>query len=335
MKHLVLITDAWEPQINGVVTTLTQTVRILRTRGWEVTVVHPGLFRSIPMPGYPEISLTLNPWRLRSMLLSLRPTHIHVAVEGPLGIFSRFLLKQWDWKYTSAYHTNFAEYIALHYGISPRFVIPLITWFHKYSEAILVPSESTSAKLKSWGLLKSVEWSRGFDSSLFFPALRPNNKLTLLYVGRVSVEKNIEDFLKLQTPERRLIVVGDGPERSRLEKQFPLAEFVGFKRGSELAAYYQNADVFVFPSKTDTLGVVMIEAIACGTPVAAYRVGGPMDVVRDGISGFLDPIDLDSCVTRAALLDRTGVASDSRRFSWEESCDTFERRLVPIQSVAA
>lgn len=333
MKHLVLISDAWEPQINGVVTTLMQTVRILESRNWKVTVIHSGMFKSVPMPGYPEISLTLNPWKLKSQLCELKPTHVHIAVEGPLGITARFLLKDWGWDYTSAYHTNFPEYIKSHYGISPKLVIPLVKWFHQYSSAILVPSEGTANKLRSWGLSKSLAWGRGFDSSLFFPKPKKNDKLTLLYVGRVSEEKNIEDFLKLQTPERRLVVVGDGPARVKLEKQFPLAEFVGFKRGAELASFYQGADVFVFPSRTDTLGVVMIEAMACGTPVAAYNVEGPIDVVKDGISGALDPNDLESCVVRAANLDRALVVADSRRFSWEASCDTFESQLVPAEQV--
>lgn len=330
MKHLALITDAWEPQINGVVTTLIQTVRMLRERGWEVTVIHPGLFKSRPMPGYPEISLTLNPWKLRSMLRELKPTHVHVAVEGPLGIVARYTLKSWGWRYTTAYHTNFPEYAQTHHGIPQSAVIPLVRWFHQYSSAVLTPSQSTADKLAGWRIPNPVVWGRGFDTSLFTPIQHKNDKLTLLYVGRVSAEKNIEDFLRLQKPDRRLIVVGDGPARAQLEQNYPEAEFVGFKKGAELAAFYQQADVFVFPSRSDTLGVVMIEAMACGTPVAAYRVEGPRDVVRPAVSGVLHSSDLEVCVTLAVGLDRVEVARDAQRFSWETSCDTFEGQLVAV-----
>ncbi len=328
MKHLALITDAWRPQINGVVTTLVQTVDRLRSRGWQVTVIHPGMFKTVSAPGYSEIKLALNPWKLRSLLKELRPTHVHIAVEGPLGTVARILMKRWRWQYTTAYHTNFPEYLYTFYKVPTSITIPLVKWFHQYSSAILTPSVSTAGKLNRWGLTKTVVWGRGYDETIFYPDKRENEQLELLYVGRVSDEKNIGDFLRLQKPGRRLTVVGDGPARQRLEKEFPEAVFVGFKQGKELAAYYQQADVFVFPSRSDTLGVVMIEAIACGTPVAAYRVEGPIDVVRPGINGYLHATDLETCVQLASCIDRSVVALSAKKFSWETSCDTFESQLV-------
>jgi glycosyltransferase involved in cell wall biosynthesis len=331
MKHLLLVTDAWEPQINGVVTTLVETVDRLRARGWQVTVAHPGLFRHRPMPGYPQISLALNPWRLKQLVKEVNPTHVHLAVEGPLGITARYLLRGLGWRYTTAYHTNFPEYVEAHYGLPARWVVPFVRWFHRHSAAVLVPSNSTNAKLAGWGLMQAVTWGRGFRQDIFRPVDRgPSDRLRLLYVGRVSAEKNIEDFLRLQRPGWELTVVGDGPARADLEARYPEARFVGFKRGTELASFYQQADVFVFPSRSDTLGVVMIEAIACGTPVAAYQVEGPCDVVTSGLNGVLVSNRLERAVEKAACLSREQVAASAHRFSWDTSVDAFERALVPV-----
>lgn len=331
MKHLLLVTDAWEPQVNGVVTTLVETVARLQQRGWMVTVVHPRLFTHRPMPGYPQIDVTLDPWRLCALVKSLNPTHAHLAVEGPLGLTARLLFRSWGWRYTTAYHTNFPEYVEAHYGLPAGIVVPLVRWFHRRSAAVLVPSASTRDKLHEWGLTSAAHWGRGFNQDIFHPAERqPSDKLRLLYVGRVSEEKNVEAFLRLHQPDRTLTVVGDGPSRARLEAAYPQVTFVGFKKGAHLASYYQQADVFVFPSRSDTLGVVMIEAIACGTPVAAYQVEGPRDVVTDGVNGSLHPTDLDEAVRLATSLNREQVVASAEAFSWETSVDTFEKALVPV-----
>lgn len=332
MKHLALITDAWQPQINGVVTTLTHVVRLLEARGWKITVIHPGLFKQAPMPGYPEIKVALNPWKLRSMLRDIQPTHVHVAVEGSLGITARLLLKHWGWCYTSAYHTNFPEYLEQHLRIPTWLTIPLVRWFHRQSSAVLTPSQTTANKLGSWGIKRAAVWGRGFDREVFTPVIRPSptGDLKLLYVGRVSVEKNIEDFLKLQRPDWSLTVVGDGPARATLEKSYPETVFVGFKTGAELARFYQDADVFVFPSRSDTLGVVMIEAMACGTPVAAYRVEGPNDLVINGVNGLKHSDDLGIATYLASWVARETVAASAQKHTWEACADTFERCLVPV-----
>lgn len=339
MKHLLLVTDAWTPQINGVVTTMKIMVEDAAKVCWKVTVIHPGLFKTMKMPGYAEISLALNPWKLKK-LIPHDIDSIHIVTEGPLGWMARLLCKKKGWNYTTGFHTNFPEYIERKFGIPRKLTYPVFRWFHKDSKAVLAPSQSTVDRLTALGFTNMVTWNRGYRKELFNPSRKRWDLLdpvliNILYVGRVSKEKNIEAFLALgDNPFYRLWVVGDGPDRVRLERT-GRATFVGFKTGVELAEYFASADVFVFPSKTDTLGIVTIEAMACGTPAAAYNVEGPQDVIVHGEGGFLAdpdyPDDFKKAVDKALhLRGDPSVLQNAQRHTWEKAVNTFYDTLVDI-----
>lgn len=330
MNHLCIVTDAWHPQVNGVVTTLDQMIKRAAERGFTVTVIHPNTFKTVATPGYPEIRLAWNAWDLAKQL----PTNIdaiHIATEGPLGIAARLLCWRRGWRYTTGYHTNFPEYLQHRTKLPARLFYPLFRLLHQGSNAVLTPSSATAERLhRDLGVMKAVVWGRGYDADIFKPVARPetHQRLQLIYVGRVSVEKNLEDLLKLSLdPALDVHIVGDGPDRDRLEASYQQATFHGYKRGAELAKHYQLADVFVFPSRTDTFGIVMVEAMACGTPVAAYPVEGPIEAVDPGVGGALNE-DLSQAIYQAAALPRTGALTNARRHSWEASADVFFGSLV-------
>lgn len=320
MRKAAIITDAWMPQTNGVVTTLRTVVDHLPALGYQPTVIHPGLFNTYPMPGYPEIGLTRDPKRIKQVLLDSRPDTLHIATEGPLGLYARRFCVRHNIPFTTSLHTKFPEYVNERAGVPLSAGYRCLRWFHKPAQAVLCTTQSHKAELEDWGLRNLVVWGRGVDTQIFKPAplRRPNPKLRLLYVGRVAVEKNIEAFLSLdfggEDVEKR--VVGDGPQRQELQARFPDAVWLGYKKGQALVDEYAHADVFVFPSKTDTFGLVMLEAMACGTPVAAYPVTGPIDVVSNGSNGHLSDSLLDA-VQHARFVNRSScrlVAEDS---SWQ------------------
>ena len=335
--RILLVTDAWTPQINGVVVTLTNTVRWLERWGHEVHVLSPEGFRTMPMPTYPEIPLALFPGpKVARRIRDVAPDAIHIATEGPLGIAARAYCLKHRLAFTTAYHTCFPEYV------KPRFGVPLgITYawlrrFHGASSAVLVATPAIRAMLEARGFANIVDWSRGVDTDLFLPGETRFVDLprpVFLFVGRVAVEKNLPGFLGLDLPGTKL-VVGDGPQRKALEERYPDAVFVGAKTGLELASYFQRADVFVFPSRTDTFGLVLVEAMACGTPVAAFPVRGPIDVVKDPAVGVLDN-DLGAAALAALALDREKVRRYAQQFSWEHSSRQFISSLVPARSPEA
>ncbi|HEX4332797.1 MAG TPA: glycosyltransferase family 1 protein [Usitatibacter sp.] len=335
--RILLVTDAWAPQVNGVVVTLENTVRCMRRWGHEVEVISPEGFRTFPMPTYPEIPLAILPgaqvWR---RIRELDPDAIHIATEGPIGAAARAFCLKHRVGFTTAYHTCFPEYV------KPRFGVPLgITYawlrrFHAPSSALLVATPAIRSVLEARGFRNIVDWSRGVDNELFTPGEERFAELprpVFLFVGRVAVEKNLPAFLGLELPGTK-VVVGDGPQRKSLEARFPNAVFVGAKRGPELASYYRRADVFVFPSRTDTFGLVLVEAMACGTPVAAFPVRGPVDVVTDPSAGVLDE-DLGAAALEALRLDRTKVARFAQRYSWEHCTRQFISHLVPARRTEA
>lgn len=322
MKALI-ITDAWTPQTNGVVRTLQSCIKCLESDGWEIEVIHAGLFRSVPLPTYPEIRIAINPWKMRSIIERARPDAIHVATEGPLGLYARSLLGRLGLPYTTSLHTKFPEYVHARFRVPVKAGYAFMRWFHRPATCTLVTTESHRDELAEWGLSDLVVWSRGVDVEAFRPLPRSVRKRPkLLYVGRVAVEKSVEDFLELDVDADK-VVVGDGPQRAELEAQYPEAEWAGYQYGDDLAQYYADADVFVFPSRTDTFGLVMLEAMACGTPVAAYPVTGPIDVVDSGISGALED-DLHIAVARALTLDRDACRRYAERFAWS----VIARRLA-------
>ena len=333
--RILLVTDAWSPQINGVVVTLGNTVRWLQRWGHEVQVLSPEGFRTFPMPTYPEIPLAILPGaKVARRIRELDPDAIHIATEGPLGNAARAHCVKHRMNFTTAYHTCFPEYV------KPRFGIPLgvtYAWlrrFHSRSSAILVATPAIKELLQSRGFRNIADWSRGVDTELFKPGADRFVELprpVFLFVGRVAVEKNLPGFLGLDLPGTK-VVVGDGPARKQLEERFPEAVFVGAKKGAELASYFQRADVFVFPSRTDTFGLVLLEAMACGTPVAAFPVRGPIDVIKDPAAGVLDE-DLGAAALAALRLDRDKVAKYARQYSWENCTRQFLSSLVPARAV--
>ena len=317
------------------VVTLTNTVRWLERWAHEVRVLSPEGFRTMPMPTYPEIPLALFPGpKVARIIRECDPDAIHIATEGPLGIAARAHCVKRGLAFTTAYHTCFPEYV------KPRFGVPLgITYawlrrFHAASSAVLVATPAIRALLEARGFANIVDWSRGVDTDLFTPGESRFVELprpVFLFVGRVAMEKNLPGFLALDLPGTKL-VVGDGPQRAALQERYPDAVFVGAKTGVELASYYQRADVFVVPSRTDTFGLVLVEAMACGTPVAAFPVRGPIDVVKDPAVGVLDN-DLGAAALAALALDRENVRRYGQRYSWEYSSRQFVSSLVPARNL--
>ncbi|MGM0477503.1 MAG: glycosyltransferase family 4 protein [Pseudomonadota bacterium] len=334
--RIAIVTDAWHPQVNGVVTTMSTVVDWLRGEGHHVGVIEPNDFRTMPCPGYPEIRLALNPGSVARRLAWFEPDCVHVATEGPLGRAAMGFLRRGGWAHTTSFHTRFPEYLRARLPIVPLdWGYGLLRRFHADSRAVLVPTAGMARELEERGFENLRVWGRGVDTDLFHPEAaralqeRPEPGPVALYAGRVAVEKNIEAFLAMEWPGTK-VVVGDGPERARLQRAHPEVVFPGYQYGRSLAAWYASADVFVFPSRTDTLGVVMLEAMACGTPVAAYPVTGPADVVEHGVTGCLDN-DLQRAAEQALWLDRTtcrrtALAHDQRAMARE-----FLDALVPVR----
>lgn len=330
--RILLVTDAWSPQVNGVVVSLLNTVMWLTRWGHDVHVLSPEGFRTMPMPTYPEIPLALMPGRaVARRFREVGPEAVHIATEGPLGGAARAYCMKHGLAFTTAYHTCFPEYVKPRFGVPLAWTYAWLRRFHGASSAVMVATPAIRKLLETHGFANIVHWSRGVDIELFHPdpaRFTDLRRPVFLYVGRVAVEKNLPAFLSLDLPGTK-VVVGDGPARKELEKRFPDAVFAGMKQGLELASYYQRADVFVFPSRTDTFGLVLAEAMACGTPVAAYPVRGPIDVVTDDAAGVLDE-DLQAAAMRALELDRGKVRRFAERYSWEACSRQFVEHLVPV-----
>jgi glycosyltransferase involved in cell wall biosynthesis len=335
-RRIVIVSDAWFPQTNGVVRTLSSVRDRLRADGRAVLVVGPDIAGTVPCPRYPEIRLAIAPGRrLRQLVDGFRPEAIHIATEGPLGLAARRLCRRRGWAFTTSWHTQFPLYLRRYTGIPTGLSYAWLRRFHGAAAATLVPTRSVKQELDDRGFSNVRVWTRGVDTSLFGAV--PPVELDLprpicLYCGRVAVEKNIEAFLEADLPGSRLIV-GDGPARASLERRYPGAHWVGFQYGRDLAAHYAAADVFVFPSRTDTFGVVMIEAMASGLPVAAYPVTGPIDVVRPGVSGALDE-DLGVAVRRALEVDRESARRATDVFTWDRAAEIMLDTMVPVNAEA-
>jgi len=329
--HVAVVSDAWYPQVNGVVRTLATTADELRDMGHKVTFITPDQFRTIPCPTYPEIRLALFPDRKVAELLDAAlPCAIHIATEGPLGYAARRYCLNRGLPFTTAYHTKFPEYVHARTRIPVSWTYRVMRRFHGPSSGVMVATQSLRRELEANGLTNIRDWTRGVDVSLFYP--RPSvldlPGPILMYVGRVAVEKNIGSFLALDRPGTK-VVVGDGPQRPELERKYPDVVFVGAKEGEELAAHYASADVFVFPSRTDTFGLVLIEALASGVPVAAYPVPGPLDVIADSGAGVLDE-DLAAAVDGALKIDREVARARGLEFTWRRCAEMFVDNLQPF-----
>lgn len=334
--RILIATDAWTPQVNGVVRTMTTIVNMLRAKGHEVEVIGPDRFRTIPCPSYPEIPLALNPGgRFGKLVKAFRPNVLHIVTEGPVGWAAWRWARKHGVPFTTSYHTRFPEYVQarLGWGLNPAYA--LLRRFHNQSQGTLAATNSLREDLSARGFTRLVPWTRGVDLARFTPELRRDWKTELgvsgpvfIHVGRLAVEKNIEAFLSLDLPGTK-VVVGDGPHRALLEKNFPHAIFTGRLEEGALAAAYAGGDVFVFPSLTDTFGLVVLEALACGTPVAAYNVTGPKDILADadGCVGAVNH-DLRTACMLALNGDRAACRAHAERFTWEACADMFENTLV-------
>lgn len=337
-QHIAIVTDAWFPQMNGVVRTLSTTAEILREWGHEVAVISPDLFRSLPCPTYPEIRLALAvPGAVGRLLTELQPDAVHIATEGPLGLSARRHCLAQGVPFSTAYHTQFPDYLARRTHLPAGAFWPYIRWFHAPARRVMVATESIRGELRDHGLDNLHHWSRGVDLDCFTPdAPLPPEFAELprpiqLYVGRVAIEKNIEAFLAAEHPGSK-VIVGEGPARAALEARFPDAHFLGKRSGRELAGCYAHGDVFVFPSKTDTFGLVMIEALACGTPVAAYPVPGPVDIVDEQVGALSH--NLDRAIAAALTRNRAACAKRGKSYSWETATRQFVAGLVALEAEA-
>mgnify|MGYP005810605297 FL=1 len=337
-QRIAIVTDAWLPQMNGVVRTLTTTCDHLRAQGHEVLVISPDQFSNVACPTYPEIRLALAlPGVVGERLRTFAPEAIHIATEGPLGMAARGYCTRRGIRFTTAYHTQFPDYLASRTHLPAQWFWRYIEWFHRPARRVLVATESISAELREHGLPQLHRWSRGVDLACFTPDAPPPPEFAdlprpiQLYVGRVAVEKNIGAFLANGYPGSK-VVVGDGPALETLRADHPEVHFLGRRTGPDLAGCYAGADVFVFPSRTDTFGLVMIEALACGTPVAAFPVPGPRDIVTEQVGALSE--NLDRAIAAALFCDRKSCADYGAGFSWSAATGQFLAGLAALEPEA-
>jgi glycosyltransferase involved in cell wall biosynthesis len=333
--RILITSDAWEPQVNGVVRTLQMTIRELERLGHRVATLTPLGFRSVACPTYPEIRLALAGSRMVARRIeNFAPDRLHIATEGPLGWLARAVALRRGWPFSTAYHSRFPEYVKLRFRVPLSLSYGVLRRFHNAAVATLVPTQAMVADLRRQGFTRARLWSRGVDLEQFTPdgpRQERGSDPVFLYVGRIAPEKQVETFLALDLPGHKW-VVGDGPDAARLKAAYPGVRWFGTLRGAELASAYRSADVMVFPSRTDTFGLVLIEAMACGTPVAALPVNGPIDVV--GAGGVLDA-DLGRAALAALAIPREQALAQGQRFSWAEATQQFLAGLEPEAGTTA
>jgi glycosyltransferase involved in cell wall biosynthesis len=330
--QVLIATDAWHPQINGVVRTLDRTAQEIKQLGHTVEMVTPDRFRHVPMPTYPEIPLSLMPGRkVGRIIRDTQPDAVHIATEGPLGLAARDYCIKARIPFTTSFHTRFPEYINLRLRIPVSWGYRFMRWFHAPAVRTMVATGSLKDELEAKGFEHLAIWSRGVDTEIFQPRERDfltDPRPIFMFVGRVAIEKNIEAFLDLDLPGTKY-VVGDGPDLEKLREHYPKVRFPGYKTGVELSRYYSAADAMVFPSRTDTFGLVLLEAMACGTPVAAYPVQGPADIVIEGETGAIDE-NLEEAAKRALEVSRDACRQYALSKSWTENTRRFVELLSPV-----
>lgn len=336
LGRLALVTDAWHPQTNGVVNTLSRVVKHLESEGTRVLVVSPEEHRTVPLPSYPEIRIAWDPWRAIRRIRDFQPDAVHVATEGPLGIWASRWLHRRGFAFTSSFHTRYPEYVSARVPVPLDWGYRVERWFHGRAENTFVGTLSLLRELREHRIgRRLVHWPRGVDTTAFHPAHRSEAVYDLprpiwLYVGRVAVEKSLEDFLERPLPGTK-VVVGDGPAREGLERRFPEAVWRGYQFGAALAAHYASADAFVFPSRTETFGNVLLEALASGIPVASVPAPGPSDLVEEGVNGAIDN-DLGAACVRALRCSREAARASTLPYTWLGSHERFYQNLVPMIS---
>ncbi|MCT4616847.1 MAG: glycosyltransferase family 1 protein [Candidatus Gracilibacteria bacterium] len=330
-KKFLIITDAWKPQVSGVITVLEKLISGIKKLGNEVIVINPTMFTTMPLPTYKEIELAVFPnAKIKKIISEEKPDYIHIATEGTLGIAGIMVCKQLGYKYTTAYHTKLPEYVNLRTKIPVKWGDKAMKYFHKKSSRVLVSTYTMKKELEEKGFKNLRVYPLGVDTKKF----KHKQKICLnlpkpvfCYMGRVAIEKSIEDFLKLDLPGSKLII-GDGPQREELEKKYPEANFVGYKKGQELVNLLSASDVFVFPSKTDTFGLVILEAMACGLPVAAYNVLGPKDIITNGYDGYTGE-DLQKCALECLKIEKNNPLKTANNYSW----DNMVKRFIAYQVI--
>lgn len=331
--HILVATDAWLPQVNGVVQSLLNMSREAEQLGARFTFVTPQLFRTIAMPTYPDIRLSLvTAGMISKHIESSGAEHIHIATEGPIGLAARRYCLKNNRPYTTSYHTRFPEYIAARVPFPMRWTYALLRRFHNGGIGTFVSTQSVETELRARGFNRLMRWSRGVDHQLFHPrgSTIAQKDPQFLYVGRVAVEKNIEAFLALDLPGHK-IIVGDGPARKALEARYPDAQFLGVQTGEALAKIYAAADVFCFPSRTDTFGIVLLEALASGLPVAAFPVSGPLDVIGGTNAGYLSENLQEACL-KALKIPRQFALDLAQTYTWKNSANQFINNIRSVRT---
>jgi glycosyltransferase involved in cell wall biosynthesis len=332
--NIALVSDAWTPQVNGVVRTLTAVTRELGTQGHRVVTVTPDLFRTLPCPTEPELRLAIGPGRRLARLLDgLSPEAIHISTEGPLGLAARRYCLKRGAAFTTAFHTRFPEYLSARFAVPAGWSYAALRRFHAPSRGVMVATDRLDRELRARGFTNLLRWNRGVDAELFNPARRTAHdgleRPIFLSVGRLAVEKNLPAFLDLDLPGTK-VVVGDGPLLPVLSRRYPRARFLGRREGEALAEVYASADVFVFPSLTDTFGLVLLEALASGLPVAAFPVTGPLDVLEGAPVGRLDT-DLRRAALAALAISRADCRRHALAYDWSSCAKQFLHNLFPLQ----
>jgi glycosyltransferase involved in cell wall biosynthesis len=336
-KRLALVTDAWKPQTNGVVNTLVKLIKNLEDKGTEVLVVSPDAHRTVPLPSYPEIRIAYDPWKAVPRIRAFAPEAIHVATEGPLGFWTVGWLRRQNIPFTTSFHTRYAEYLSARAPVPLEWGYQLVRWFHDRAAHTLVSSQSLLDELRTRRVGgRLVHWPRGVDATLFHPRHRSASvyeglpRPIWLYVGRVAVEKNLEDFLDLPLAGTK-VIVGDGPSREPLQRKYPDVVWRGYQFGADLSAHFASADCFVFPSRTETFGNVILEALASGLPVASVPAPGPVDLIKEGVSGAIDD-DLARSCGRALGCSREAARASIVHRTLEAGHDVFRAHLVPVDA---
>ena len=328
-KTILIITDNLPTQINGVQTTFKNIEPHATKDGYNIVYIDPSQFPHCNAPLYPEVKLSW-PKNIGHLIKSANANYIHIATEGPLGLAANMWCWKHKYKFNTSYHTNFPEFIKKLYGIPESVTYSYVRWFHNHSGKVLTTTQTMVNKLQSHNFKSNIiPWTRGVDRDKLKPSKQwshVNSPLIVLYVGRVSKEKNLDALCSLHDTYT-INIVGDGPDKTRLQKLYPTVNFLGYKSGTQLADHYSQADIFAFPSKTDTFGIVMIEALSLGTPVAAYPVPGPIDIIQHGITGFMHT-NLKYAITQCTTLDRTTVKNLSHNWSWETTWQIFRDNLI-------
>lgn len=326
-KKILIVTDNLKDQVNGVVTTFKNLEDHASRDGYSVVYLDPGFFPNIACPSYPEVKLSW-PLGISKKIKAIQPDFIHIATEGPVGFFARWWCERNNVPYNTSYHTDFPKFLNTMYKIPVSWTYWYLRWFHKNSHRVLVTTKTIEQDLLTRGFQNLVVWSRGVDRSIKPSVKGPRSRKRpmVLSVGRVSAEKGLDQLVDLQD-DYLLVIVGDGPYMSKARELLPRAKFIGYQQGQELVDWYYQADAFVFPSKADTFGLVIIEAMAQGTPVAAFPVQGPLDIIENGINGYMNQ-DISIAVKQCLLLDRKAVKKASKVWTWDACWNIFKDNLI-------